>query len=389
MAVRNFFSRLKFWRRNINEELDTQGCNPELQLVQRLKRYEKYVSQLQSIVMWDNPTLSIICIVSVNILFWVFASLEWRFYGIVSSLLLAMSAHDAWTNHVWPEISITPLPQPHDAPASKTSDDAHTSVLAVSRAVTSSLAAVKQCIGWLRNLRARQPGLFCCLSSLVCSALLVLGRTVSGLLLVYAVLMSLLLGPGIFHHCVPPHLKLTVSQYVSCVNQAFAKYSVNDASDDEYMPVTTSEDLALLTKVSDLHNDTYDSLTNPGSSSDMVSGLEIPSHEDDSLSDVDGQLLDHPDGSQQIEFQSGHFNGDSSSDEEAFTRDLVITEGDERDTSTALHTLIAQAVTSNVLGSVGLLANVVRQRRPTRRTDTDSDNDDGFEIINRDELRES
>lgn len=48
-----------------------------------------------------------------------------------------------------------------------------------------------------------------------------------------------------------------------------------------------------------------------------------------------------------------------------------------------------QAVTSNVLGSVGLLASVVRQRRPTRRTDSDSDNEDGFEIINRDELRES
>ncbi|XP_054286864.1 reticulophagy regulator 3-like [Macrosteles quadrilineatus] len=382
MAAKTFFNRLKFWKRSVNEE--HQEFSSEFLLANRLKIYEKYVNQIQRIVMWENPALSIVCILSINLLFWVFASLEWKFYGILSSLLLAMSAHEAWTSQVWPEISVAPSPVSEQERPSST----HPSVVAVSKALTSSCTTCKQCLAWLRNLRARQPGLFCCLSSVVCSALLLLGRTISGLMLVYAVVMSLLLGPGIFHRCVPPHLKLTVSQYITCINQAFVKYS-NEASDDEYMPVTTSEDLALLTRVSDLQNDTYDSLTNPGSSSDMVSGLEIPSHEDDSLCDIDQQFLDQPDNTQQIEFQSGHFNGDSSSDEEAFTRDLIITEADERDTGHGLHTLIAQAVTSNVLGSVGLLASVVRQRRPTRRTDSDSDNEDDFEIINRDELRES
>ncbi|KAG8291439.1 hypothetical protein J6590_059609 [Homalodisca vitripennis] len=44
----------------------------------------------------------------------IFVSLEWRFYGIISSVLLALSIHDAWTGHVWPEISVegTPPPSP-------------------------------------------------------------------------------------------------------------------------------------------------------------------------------------------------------------------------------------------------------------------------------------
>lgn len=33
-------------------------------------------------------------------------SLEWRFFGIVSTVLLAMTIHEAWTGHVWPEISV-------------------------------------------------------------------------------------------------------------------------------------------------------------------------------------------------------------------------------------------------------------------------------------------
>uniref|UniRef100_A0A1B6EMX1 RETREG1-3/ARL6IP-like N-terminal reticulon-homology domain-containing protein n=1 Tax=Cuerna arida TaxID=1464854 RepID=A0A1B6EMX1_9HEMI len=400
MAVSNLLNRLKFWKRTINQDpLDSQ-LTPEHRLTITLKRYEIYLSHLQSIIMWDNPAVSVLCIVLVNILFWIFMSLEWKFYGIISSVLLALSIHDAWTGHVWPEISVEATPPP--SPDTSDPTPAHPSVVAVSRLVTNGCTVVRCWAVWMRNLRQQQPGLFCCICSLLCSCLLLLGRSVSGLVLVYLLLMSALLGPALVVKCVPPQMKQTVAQYAACVQQAFAKYSTNDASDDEYLPVTTSEDIALLTRASDMHHDTYDSITNPDTSSDIVSGLVVmPSHEEDSLGnlsdlepgasllpldtvdDSDSNPDDH-----QIQFQSGHFNGDSSSDEEAFSKDLEFTETEERNAAVlqGLSSLISQVVPSNVLSSVSLLKNVMRpQPTTTRQMETDSDNDD-FEIINRDEL---
>ncbi|XP_046678757.1 reticulophagy regulator 3 isoform X5 [Homalodisca vitripennis] len=348
MAVNNLFNRLKFWKRTINQDpLDSQ-LTPEHRLTITLKRYEIYLSHLQSIVMWDNPAVSVLCILFVNILFWIFVSLEWRFYGIISSVLLALSIHDAWTGHVWPEISVEGTPPP--SPDMTDPTPAHPSVVAVSKLVTSSCTVVRRCVSWMRNLRLQQPGLFCCLCSLLCSCLLLLGRSVSGLALVYLLLMSALLGPALVVKFLPPQMKQTVAQYAACVQQAFAKYSTNDASDDEYLPITTSEDIALLTRASDMHHDTYDSVTNPDTSSDIVSGLAVmPSHEEDSL----GNLSDLEPGASLLPL------------------DTV----DDSDSNPDDHQI--QAVTSNVLSSVSLLANVMRpQPTITREADSDSDNDD-------------
>lgn len=73
MAVTGFLNRLKFWKRSVVDQnvLNDQYLNcTEYRLANKLKRYEKYISEIENIIMWDNPFLSALCILFVNLLFW-------------------------------------------------------------------------------------------------------------------------------------------------------------------------------------------------------------------------------------------------------------------------------------------------------------------------------
>lgn len=73
MAVTEFLNRLKFWKRSVvfsNTISDEYFNSPEYRLANKLKRYEKYISDIENIIMWDNPVISLLCVLSVNVLFW-------------------------------------------------------------------------------------------------------------------------------------------------------------------------------------------------------------------------------------------------------------------------------------------------------------------------------
>lgn len=419
MSIKNFFNRLKFWKRTHTEHL----VNPEDRLANKLKQYESYVFKTQSILMWENPAVSILCVISVNILFWIIVNLQWRFYGIVCSALLVMSLHEAWVQQIWPEIRVPPKKEPEEMPARPT----HPSVIAVSRFVTNACTVSKDYLNWLKTFRTQQPGVFCCGICLLFAGLILVGNAFSGMLLAYLILMAVLIGPGIVLHVVPPQMKQTAVQYWTCFHSMFAANAAGgEMSEDEYIPETSTEDMALLSQVSDLHQEmrrSSDSITAKGSSSDPVSGLSLmPSHEEvDSLatlSDFEPSLDDNnvlpldpalddssdsaADEAEQIQFQSGHFNGETSSSEDGdisttdleFGDPIIEQRSDDRGLLTAF---ISQAVATNVLGVIQKSifshsqqpSSSQSERQKLLKQDSNSsgsDVDDDFEMIDKEEL---
>lgn len=67
MPLKNFLNRLKFWKRTRNEPVVQSD---EERLANSLRHYESYVFKTQSILMWENPSVSILSVIMVNILFW-------------------------------------------------------------------------------------------------------------------------------------------------------------------------------------------------------------------------------------------------------------------------------------------------------------------------------
>lgn len=419
MSIKNFLNRLKFWKRTHTEHL----VNPEERLASKLKQYESYVFKTQNILMWENPAVSILCVIFVNILFWIIVNLEWRFYGILCSALLVMSLHEAWIQQIWPEIRVPPKREPAEIQEKPT----HSSVIAVSRFVTNACTVCKEYLNWLKSFRMQQPGVFCCGLCLLFGGLVLVGNAVSGTLLVYLVLMAVLIGPGVILHVVPPQMKQSAAQCWTCLHSTFAtNTAVSEMSEDEYIPETSTEDMVLLSQVSDLQQEmrrSSDSITAKGSSSDPVSGLSfMPSHEevdslatlsdfepsldDNNVLPLDPALDDSSDSAaeeaDQIQFQSGHFNGESSSSEDGdisttdleFGDPIIEQRSEDRGLLTAF---ISQAVASNVLGVIqksifshsqhSSSSQSEKQKLLTQDNNSSgSEVDDDFEMIDKDEL---
>ena len=89
-----------------------------------------------------------------------------------------------------------------------------------------------------------------------------------------------------------------------------------------------------------------------------------------------------------IRFESGHFNGDSSSEEEAYAKNLSFANVDNRDSvdKDTISTLLnVAAVGDNLIKMASIIKNVV-VNPPVQRKDSSSDSD--FEIINSEEAQE-
>uniref|UniRef100_A0A1B6DQP4 RETREG1-3/ARL6IP-like N-terminal reticulon-homology domain-containing protein n=1 Tax=Clastoptera arizonana TaxID=38151 RepID=A0A1B6DQP4_9HEMI len=414
MSFKNVLNRLKFWKRSQNEPID-QMQSEEERIANSLRCYETYVFRAQKILVWENPISSILSVILVNFLFWLLLKLEWRIYGIVCSAVLVLTVQAAWQQHIWPEISVAPVVKPEGGDLLP----AHPSVLEVSRFVTSLKNHFKNYFNWLKALRSDQPTMFCCLLSILFGSLMLLGEFIPGATLLYVIIMLIMIVPGIVKHCLSAETKEKIYRNWHQTHLILLGFVSGDESDDdEYLPPASSEVMKVLEMASDGTNDmqkSEDSCTTRGSSVERWFGLtSLPPHDEASLDSL-AELSDLPsidprvddsdsasEDAKQIQFKSGHFNGDTSSsddEEKAFTKDLSFSEIDHRkqETATTLASMFTQAVANNLMGTVGkgLLANVMGltattestpATTPSSRLDSDSDLDNDFEIIDKDEL---
>ncbi|KAF3426257.1 hypothetical protein E2986_07394 [Frieseomelitta varia] len=169
---------------------------------------------------------------------------------------------------------------------------------------------IKSVIHSLKQLRKEQPGVFC---TAVCSlslGLWIIGRTINGILLIYTICMSILLGPALL-------LKLPSKMVV---------HKEWDSEIEEFLPAVTEDNLQVLTRAGESgdQSPTPTSVLSDAQNEFLIDedllGLKMPSHEDGSTDGVEVSELElsaeetDVDG---IKFQSGHFEKGSSSEEEA------------------------------------------------------------------------
>lgn len=64
--LKNVFRRLRFWKRTSAEPV----VSSEHDFTRTLKRYEYFVYKIQHILLWENPSETLLTIAVVNLLFW-------------------------------------------------------------------------------------------------------------------------------------------------------------------------------------------------------------------------------------------------------------------------------------------------------------------------------
>lgn len=65
----DWFSRVFRWK-NRGNETAVHIVTEEEHITRALRRFEPHVIKLQRVLIWENPLLSVLCVLVVNILFW-------------------------------------------------------------------------------------------------------------------------------------------------------------------------------------------------------------------------------------------------------------------------------------------------------------------------------
>ncbi|KAK9306686.1 hypothetical protein QLX08_002615 [Tetragonisca angustula] len=250
---------------------------------------------LESILLWENSVNSISVVIVFNILFWGIVILEIRGFAAASSAaLVIVLCYNTLEAQVHNE--------------NKALDT--TVSYAKAEQIEKIGKRIKSVIRSLKQLRKEQPGVFC---TAVCSlslGLWIIGRTINGILLIYTICMSILLGPALL-------LKLPSKMVV---------HKEWDSEIEEFLPAVTEDNLQVLTRAGESgdQSPTPTSVLSDAQNEFLIDedllGLKMPSHEDGSTDGVEVSELElsaeetDVDG---IKFQSGHFEKGSSSEEEA------------------------------------------------------------------------
>ncbi|BES96202.1 Protein fat-free homolog [Nesidiocoris tenuis] len=355
---------------------------------------------IQEIATWEEPAESVLALFLVNCAFWVLSFFHWRFYGVLFSVLFLMVLHEAWVDHIWPEIRVAPPPvsavsRPDDLPLDANVREGMLTLPEISHYATGFRAAVSGQYARLRLLRQTQPPLYCVIVSTGCLIAVRVGSLISSSALLYLLVMALLTVPGFVKHALPPKLKQRILETVRTVAAVVVPADVNV---DEYLPdATTEENVALLNRAGNNCD-----LSPPSSDDSSIADLLIPGVED-SLDATDNFLPTIPqesesressDSEDALRFRPTHFNGSTTKGAMPAHDDSTDDEGSllkELDFSS-----VNPATTPSKAGLSGLtdiVASALYRTVPKAFTPANSvfkklDNDDSdsdFEIIENDD----
>ncbi|XP_075537992.1 reticulophagy regulator 3 isoform X2 [Dermacentor variabilis] len=195
----------EFLRIGFERQLNVAGTGDrehDCVLERVLGPFEAHLISIQSLLIWERPYVSATAFVAVNCLFWLVVSCSRRFYSFVALIAAVVFMYKTWVNSIWPEIRVPP-PEGEDNEQWTPVHPQVFSVPELSRYITDWSESVRKWVANVILLRKTNPGLFCILASSTFAITAVLGRMVSGVLILYSLLMAVTLGPGIALYVIP------------------------------------------------------------------------------------------------------------------------------------------------------------------------------------------
>ncbi|XP_070388286.1 reticulophagy regulator 3 isoform X3 [Dermacentor albipictus] len=195
----------EFLRIGFERQLNVAGTGDrehDCVLERVLGPFEAHLISIQSLLIWERPYVSATAFVAVNCLFWLVVSCSRRFYSFVALIAAVVFMYKTWVNSIWPEIRVPP-PEGEDNEQWTPVHPQVFSVPELSRYITDWSESVRKWVANVILLRKTNPGLFCILASSTFAMTAVLGRMVSGVLILYSLLMAVTLGPGIALYVIP------------------------------------------------------------------------------------------------------------------------------------------------------------------------------------------
>ncbi|XP_061761351.1 reticulophagy regulator 3 isoform X2 [Nerophis ophidion] len=182
-----------------SSERDAQVRDVQAALQSQLGPYERLLTYLQSVLVWERPFQCVLLYLLLNALFWFFALTSLRLLFLLASGLALLVCVDTWRNKIWPKLRAKSA----DEFESESWGLVQPGVLSVpelchhvAEAWVSGLVLASSALQFKR----RNPGKFCILTCSLFSCLATTGRYIPGLVLSYLTVLAMLLAPLVAYH---------------------------------------------------------------------------------------------------------------------------------------------------------------------------------------------
>ncbi|XP_076360755.1 reticulophagy regulator 3-like isoform X2 [Tachypleus tridentatus] len=208
-----------------------------------LSPFEFYVVSIQSLLIWERPYHSALAVVAVNCIFWFvyFHCADFYFLIVLSTLIVFL--YKSWVDWIWPEIRVAP-PENEDMEEWTPIHPQVYSVPELSQLVNDCWSACEAWRQWYWQLRQDCPGVFCILTCSVLTGLAFIGHIFPGVVIMYTVVMTVCLAPGLTLHVIPLSWKERARDIVTMITSNVPNMQCSDA-EHEKLPETVETDSEL------------------------------------------------------------------------------------------------------------------------------------------------
>ncbi|XP_077412780.1 reticulophagy regulator 3 [Vanacampus margaritifer] len=217
-----------------SSERDAQVRAVKAALQSRLGPYERLLTYLQSVLVWQRPVQCLLLYVLVNVVFWFFALSSLRLLFLAASGLVTVVCVDMWRNKIWPKLRV----RNQDESESESWGLVQPGILSVPELCHHVAEAWVSAIVLASNLsqfKRLNPGRFCILTCCLFFSLAVIGRYVPGLVLSYSAVLVTLLAPLAAYHRVFQRVFVKLEPVLQRLDFSVCGYMMSKPFDNQFL----------------------------------------------------------------------------------------------------------------------------------------------------------
>lgn len=203
-------------------------------LQSRLWPYERTLTYLQSVLVWERPFQCVLLYTVVNVVFWFFALTSLRLLFLLASGLALLVCVDTWRNKIWPKIRVKKLQESENESWGLVQPDILSVPELCHHIAEAWVSAIVLASGVVQYKR-RNPGTFCVLTCAVSSCLAMVGSYIPGLVLSYSAVLATLLAPLGAHHRVFQRVCVKLAPALQRLDFSIHGYMMSKPFDNQFL----------------------------------------------------------------------------------------------------------------------------------------------------------